>query len=331
MLKFIPRPLRTVLTITLLAIALILIADRVDEYRVYQGATIAAYLIAIISIVLLTGYSGQVSLGHGALMAVGGYSAALVVQNLHWPLWISFFVAVLGAAAVGAILGIAAARLSGPYLAGTTLAFAVGLPSIANRFTVLGGEQGIGYDVGMPPTRFGDSFTQYKWLFWICAAAALIAVGVAIHISKSKYGRIWRAVRADESAAALAGINIARSKVLVFTISAGFAGLAGALFSTTVFLVAPASFSLGLSFLILTGAVIGGIRSIYGAIIGAFVLIIIPILAETLSSGASESVSTNLPSVITGALLVLTVLLSPGGTAATVEHLTHAISAKFRR
>jgi branched-chain amino acid transport system permease protein len=154
---------------------------------------------------------------------------------------------------------------------------------------------------------------------------------VAIHISKSKYGRIWRAVRADESAAALAGINIARSKVLVFTISAGFAGLAGALFSTTVFLVAPASFSLGLSFLILTGAVIGGIRSIYGAIIGAFVLIIIPILAETLSNGASESVSTNLPSVITGALLVLTVLLSPGGPAATVEHLTHAISAKFRR
>jgi len=132
-------------------------------------------------------------------------------------------------------------------------------------------------------------------------------------------------------AAALAGINIARSKVLVFTISAGFAGLAGALFSTTVFLVAPASFSLGLSFLILTGAVIGGIRSIYGAIIGAFVLIIIPILAEALSSGASESVSTNLPSVITGALLVLTVLLSPGGTAATVEHLTHAIRAKFRR
>ena len=195
MLKLIPRPLRTLIVIALLAVVFILLADRVDEYRVYQGATIAAYVVAIISIVLLTGYSGQVSLGHGALMAVGGYSAALVVQNLHWPLWISFFVAVLGAAAVGAILGIAAARLSGPYLAGTTLAFAVGLPSIANRFTALGGEQGIGYDVGLPPARFGDSFTQYKWLFWICAAATLVAVGVAIHISRSRYGRMWRATK----------------------------------------------------------------------------------------------------------------------------------------
>ncbi len=313
------------------AIMLILIGDRVDEFRVYQGATIAAYALAILSIVMLTGYSGQVSLGHGGLLAVGGYAAALVMQNLQWPLWASFFAAVIAAAIVGALLGVAAARLSGPYLAGTTLAFAVGIPSIANQFTQLGGEQGLPYDIGLPPARFGEEFTQYKWLFWICAAVLLVAITVASNIGRSKFGRTWRAVRADESGAALAGINIARSKVLAFTVSAGFAGIAGALYSATVSLVAPGSFSLGLSFLILTGAVIGGIRSIAGAVVGGFVLIVVPVISESISSGASESIAVNLPGVITGLLLVLTVLLSPGGTAATVSHLWHSLGRGSRK
>ena len=158
----------------LLGWVLLILGDRVDELRVYQGAQIAMYSIALASIVLLTGYSGQVSLGNGALMAVGGYSAALTLNNLHTPIWIAFLIAILVSALFGSILGAAAARLSGPYLAGTTLALAVGLPAIANQFTFLGGEPGIIFDIGFPPESFGPEFTQYKWFFWIASLIALI-------------------------------------------------------------------------------------------------------------------------------------------------------------
>lgn len=148
----------------LLGVAIYFISGAVDELRVYQGATIAVYVVGIASIILLTGYSGQVSLGQGALLGVGGYAAALSRIHFNAPIWICFAIAILTAAFAGALLGIAAARLSGPYLAGTTLALAVGLPSIANQFGFLGGEQGLLFDVGFPPLSLGEDFTQYKWL-----------------------------------------------------------------------------------------------------------------------------------------------------------------------
>ena len=107
------------------ALALFIVSNFIDEYRIFQGAQVAAYLVGIVSIVLLTGYSGQITLGQGAFMAVGAYSAALVVQEFGLPIWLSFFVAVIAAALFGAIIGISAGRLTGPYLAGATLAFAV--------------------------------------------------------------------------------------------------------------------------------------------------------------------------------------------------------------
>jgi len=331
-LSHIPRPLRALLGITIAAFVWVLMGDRVSEFRVTQGSMIAAYALAIISIVMLTGYSGQVSLGHGSFLAVGAYACALFLVNLHWPLWLSFFIAVIAAAIVGAIVGMAAARLSGPYLAGTTLAFAVGVPSISGLVSILGGEQGISWDAAEqygPPSRYGDPYMFLnKWVYWICGAALILGIALAVNITKSRYGRIWRAVRADESAAALAGINVARSKILAFAVSAGFAGFAGAILSVTLSSVAPSTFGLSLSFLILTGAVIGGIRSIYGAIVGALALVILPMLSDIIASNASESIHTNLPGVITGALLVLTVLFNPGGTAAAFNHLVHGLRSR---
>lgn len=331
----IPRPGRVLIGIAIAAFAWVLMGDRVSEFRITQGSMIAAYALAIISIVMLTGYSGQVSLGHGSFLAVGAYACALFLVNLHWPLWLSFFVSVFAAAGVGAIVGIAAARLSGPYLAGTTLAFAVGVPSISGLVSILGGEQGISWDAAeqyAPPSRYGDPYVFLnKWVYWICGAALILGIALAVNITRSRYGRIWRAVRADESAAALAGINVAQSKILAFAVSAGFAGFAGAILSVTLSSVAPSTFGLSLSFLILTGAVIGGIRSIYGAIVGALALVILPMLSDMFASNASESIHTNLPGVITGALLVLTVLFNPGGTAAAFNHLVHGLRSLGRR
>ncbi|CAB4746661.1 unannotated protein [freshwater metagenome] len=294
---------------------LFLVGNRVDELRVYQGATIAVYVVAISSIILLTGYSGQVSLGHGALLAIGAYSAAVARNNFHSPVVLTFVIAVLAAAIGGALLGVAAARLSGPYLAGTTLALAIGLPSLANQFPIFGGEQGIFFDVGVPPASLGEDFTQYKWFFWIGALAALVSTWLVANILRSRYGRNWRAGRSNETAASLSGINVAGSKILAFTISAGIAGLAGALLSMTIGVVSPSAFPLALSFSLLTGAVLSGVSTLSGVMIGAVTLVAIPEIADVVATrlGVSETLTTNLPGLMVSSLLILTVLFVPNG------------------
>lgn len=304
--------------------ALLFVASNfIDEYRIFQGAQVAAYLVGIISIVLLTGYSGQITLGQGAFMAVGAYSASLVVQELGLPIWASFFVAVIAAALFGAIIGISAGRLSGPYLAGATLAFAVGIPALANAIPILGGEQGLSFDIGYAPGKYADTVSPYKWLFWICALCAIIAVVIAVNLTSSGIGRQWRAVRAHETAAALSGINPARSKVLAFTVSSGFAGLAGVSFSATVGLVAPSSFTLGLSFLLLTGSILGGISHISGALGGALIIVIIPTIFESWTEEASLGVATYLPGIIVSALLLLSIALAPEGPSELLHKIRH--------
>jgi branched-chain amino acid transport system permease protein len=271
--------------------------------------------VGISSLILLTGYSGQVSLGQGAMFAIGGYSAALSQIYWHAPIVVMFICAILGAAAAGALLGIAAARLSGPYLAGTTLALAVGLPSIANKFAVLGGEQGIVIDSGMPPASLGADFSPYKWLFWISAVATLIAIFWLQNVMRSRYGRTWKAVRGNDVAAELAGINVARSKVLAFTLSSGLAGLGGALYAMTIGTVSPSAFPLALSFSLLTGAVLSGITTLAGVMIGAVTLVAIPEIVGSIVNrfGAPEVVANNLPALIVSVLLIATVLFVPNG------------------
>ena len=294
---------------------LFLLSNRVDELRVYQGASIAVYVIAISSIILLTGYSGQVSLGHGALLAIGAYSAAVARNEFNVPVVLCFFIAVLAAALGGVLLGVAAARLTGPYLAGATLALAIGLPSLANQFTILGGEQGLIFDVGFPPLSLGEDFTQYKWFFWISALAALISMWLLSNVLRSRFGQNWRAGRSHEVAAQLAGINTGRSKILAFTISAGVAGLSGALLSMTIGTVSPSAFPLALSFSLLTGAVLSGVTTLSGVMIGAVTLVAIPEIADVIANriGASERITTNLPGLIVSTLLIITVLFVPHG------------------
>ncbi len=298
-----------------LGFILFLASNRVDELRVYQGATVAMYVVAISSLILLTGYSGQVSLGHGALLAIGGYSAALARNHFSAPIWACFVVAVVGTALAGAVLGTAAARLSGPYLAGSTLALAVGLPSIANQFHILGGEQGLLFDVGAPPASLGAGFTQYKWYFWIAAFVALLAIWWLQNILRSRFGRTWRAVRSNEVAAELAGIHVGKSKTLAFTVSSGLAGLAGALLAMTISTVSPSAFPLTLSFALLTGAVLSGVTTLSGVMIGALTLVATPEIADAISNrfASSENVTTNLPGLLVSALLILVVLLVPNG------------------
>ena len=294
---------------------IILLSMQFGPYNQYQLANISTLLIAVLSITLLTGASGQISLGQGAIMAVGGYSSALLVTKLGLSMWIAFILAIFVSALFGLFLGLAAARLSGPYLAGTTLAFAVGLPSIANQFSILGGEQGISFDAGWPPLSFGESFTQYKWFLWIATLAALISMWWVQNVLRSRYGRGWRALKNNEVAAELAGINLGRSKVLAFTVSSGLAGLAGALLAMTMNNVSPSAFPLALSFFIATGAVLSGVNTLGGVIIGSVLLVVVPLIASSISDrwSGSENLANVLPDFIVSALLILTVFLAPKG------------------
>ena len=303
-----------IITFIFFGFILFLISNRLDELRVYQGATVAVYAIGIASLILLIGYSGQVSLGHGAFLAIGGFAAALARIQFEAPIWLTFVVAVLAAAIGGALLGLAAARLSGPYLAGTTLALAIGLPSIANQFSIFGGEQGLSFDIGLPPASLGEDFTQYKWYFWISWTVALITLYWLRNILNSRYGRGWRAVRSNDVAAELAGIHVGRNKVLAFTISAGLAGLAGALLAMTISLASPGVFPLALSFSLATGAVLSGVTTLGGIMIGSVTLVAIPEIALAIANRyGSETITTNLPGLLVSALLILTVLFVPNG------------------
>ena len=294
---------------------LLFASGHVDELRAYQGAQVAIYAIAIASIVLLTGFSGQISLGHGALMAVGGYAAVIAQIHWHLPYPLTFLIGGLAGALAGYVLGIAAARLRGPYLAGTTLALAVGLPSLANQFHILGGEQGLPFDVGTAPNWIGKEFTQYRWFFWVAVTAALAIFWLLRNLLSTRYGRRWRAVRSNPTAAALAGIDIAKAKVLAFTLSSAVAGLSGALFAMLLGLVAPLAFTLILSFTLVTGAVLAGVSNLGGSIVGALVLVAIPELSNVVAThlGGSDRVTANLPGVVTSVLLIVTVLLAPNG------------------
>jgi branched-chain amino acid transport system permease protein len=314
MLKLTPSKKRTLFFIAI-GWALLLIGDRIGELRQYQGSFVAMYSLAIASIILLTGYSGQLSLGHSALMAVGAYAGALSINNLHLHPAIALVIATFVAGVFGLLLGFGVARLSGPYLAGTTLALAVSLPTLANQFPILGGEQGVVFDVGLPPARFGENFSQYKWFFWISTLAVLIMLWLISNFVSSRYGRTFRAIRDNETAAALAGLNTGRLKVLAFAISSGMAGLAGGLLVMLISGVSPSAFPLSLSFSLLTGAVVTGVYSLRGVMLGGLVLVAIPEIADSLVTriGGSEGFTASLPGFLVSALLILAVLFAPSG------------------
>ena len=208
----------------LLTFVLILISGAVDEFRIFQAANVSIYVVAISSVILLTGYSGQISLGQGALLAVGGYTATLLKLHFNSPLILCFLGAITVTAIFGLILGLSAARLSGPYLAGTTLALAVGLPSITNYFSWLGGEEGLIFDIGMPWKSLGENFNLTRWFFIIAAVSTMLAMWWMHNLVTSRYGRTWKAMRSHAVAAELAGINVSQQKVIAFGVSSGVAG-----------------------------------------------------------------------------------------------------------
>jgi branched-chain amino acid transport system permease protein len=305
-----------------------------DAYTNYNVAGIAIFAISAAGLTVLTGINGQVSLGHGALMMIGAYTTSVMVRwHPDLPMILVLLASVATTGVAGAIIGIAAARLRGPYLAGATLALAVALPQVPSHFASLfGGNQGLNVPSPAPPGALGAGFPPEQWLAWICLAAGLVTLFLLANLVRSGTGRRLRTVRDNQVAARLAGVNVARTQVLAFVISAVCAGLAGSLFAYWVGNTSPGGFTLSLSLSLLTAIVIGGLGSLTGAVIGAIVLVYLPVWTGGLASSLNlaSNVANNVPLAVYGVVLIVAILVFPRGIAGGVTSSRLALTRMVR-
>jgi branched-chain amino acid transport system permease protein len=310
-------------------VVLVLLTFQLAPYRNYQLATVAAYLCATAGLTVLIGLSGQISLGHGALMATGAYTVALLQGSAgpsgiasflgDWVLLLSVVGGVVVTTVVGAVVGVVAARLRGPYLAGVTLAVTMVVPAVTTMADgVFHGDQGLSVYVSPP------AGPVERWQAWVGIAAAAVTLFVLANLVRSRYGREFRAVRDDEVAAQLAGVHVTRTRVLAFVVSAACAGLGGAVFAVLAQSVSPSAFSLTLSLFLLMAVVIGGLGSLAGAAWGALLIVLLPDAIHGFTDGLQISpdvvqrLAGNLPLAVFGLTLVVVVLAVPGGLHALV-------------
>ena len=322
-----PTLIRHLLATAVAGALVVVLTYGLEPYRNYQLATVAAYLCATAGLTVLVGLSGQLSLGHGALMAVGAYAYALSSVRLGdngttGPLLLvlPLLAAVVASAVVGGIVGLAGARLHGPYLAGLTLTLTIVVPAITTTFTgQLGGDQGLSVLVEPAPAGLGVAFPLERWQAWIASAATLLVMLLLSNLVSSRFGREMRAVRDDEVAARLAGINIRRTKVIVFTVSAACAGLGGGIIAFLTQSASPGAFGLTLSLFLLMAVVIGGIGTLAGAVWGALLLVALPEITDSLansiggSSQLAERLDGNLSLGVFGLVLILVTIVFPRG------------------
>jgi branched-chain amino acid transport system permease protein len=325
------------------AVVLIVLLPRfTSEFRLGQFTYVGIYFVALLGLNILTGYSGQITLGHAAFMAIGGYTAALLIlgrsgfellgqQAAHvlpqHGMRAIFTIPLAGlvTGVIGCLFGIPALRLAGVSLALATLAVSVSLPAVAKRFEHLTGGGG-GLSLPLPHAPFGWHVSAPHWLYyeaWVCAGILFV---VAWLLVRGRIGRAWRAIRDGEIAAVSSGVSPAVYKTLAFGISAAYAGVAGALFAIQVSYINPDTFPVTLSLLLLASAVIGGLSSLSGVIVGAFVLEFLPIYAQSPPILHLHFAKQAGP-VVFGITLMLIVLLIPGGAASLLGRLTRPVRA----
>jgi branched-chain amino acid transport system permease protein len=303
-----------------LAVVVAVVPSFVSAFRAQQLAYVGIYLVALIGLNVLTGYTGQISLGHGAFMAVGGYTTAILMSD-HGvkDVW-TIPLAALVAGILGFLFGIPALRLSGLYLALATFAVAVSMPAVIKRFEgFTGGGSGINL-FGTPEltasltpvTILGQELVFNDWLYYLSWTVALIGYVIAWLLLRGRTGRAFRAVRDSETAAQSSGVSLPRYKTLAFGVSAAYAGAAGALFAIATTFVNPDTFPIALSILLLVGVVVGGLGSLVGLIAGAIFIQFLPIWSQEVSQ------SPGAPSVVSGLVLIALMFVLPMGVAGLV-------------
>jgi branched-chain amino acid transport system permease protein len=285
-----------------------------ESYRLFQLTLAAIYAIAILGLNLVTGYNGQISLGHGAFYAVGAYVAAIMLDKFGLPYWSTLPVAAVVCGLLGYGIGLPALRFSGLYLALTTLSLAVAVPQLLKYKGIedwTGGVQGV--LLTKPEAPFGLPLDSDQWMYLLCTGIALLLFLLCRNIVNSRIGRAMIAIRDNALAAEAMGMDIARLKTSTFAVGAMITGIAGALSALAVEFVSPDSFQSALSITLFVGMVVGGVASIIGPVFGGLFVVFVPNLAEEVSKAA--------PGVIYGIILIAFLFVLPGGVAGLLRRL----------
>jgi branched-chain amino acid transport system permease protein len=300
-------------------------AGFVSNFQFLQLSLMIVYAIAVLGLILLTGFNGQISLGHGAFFAVGAYTAAILIDQAGWPFWATLPAAALMCFIVGYLFGLPALRLEGHYLALATFALAVAVPQILKYRHIeplTHGVMGINIFKSDPP--FGLPLSNDQWMFLVVVAVAALMFWIARNLLDSRTGRALIAVRDHPMAAGTMGVNVAHYKAVMFGISALYTGVAGALHGIIFEFVSPDSFRFELSIAILVGAVVGGIASLWGAVIGGIFVQVIEKYADALTKKITAAVHLPLelePWLIYGIALIILMYTMPMGIAGGVAAL----------
>lgn len=320
----------------------IVVLTAVSDFQATRLTEMAYIAIAAGGLTLLTGLNGQISLGHGALMAFGAYTTALMYdeRETSTPLVVVVLAAVLVTVLVGVLIGIAAARLHGPYLAGATLTLAIAVPDLGKQFKeTLGGEQGLRLFVPEIPqwatdTAYyltGSDPSRSKYVAFLAWVTLIIVFILLANLASSRVGRQWAAVRDDEVAAEIAGIDLTRARVSAFVVSAAAAGASGAMFALAQRTVAPGGLSLTLSLTLLAIVVLGGLGSLTGAVLLSGVLVFLPQFVQDIGSGADIDATraSQMATLAFGLTMVLVILLAPRGLMGGVRVLKARIRGRL--
>jgi ABC-type branched-subunit amino acid transport system ATPase component/ABC-type branched-subunit amino acid transport system permease subunit len=278
------------------------------EYHLFIATQMAAYVLVAIGLNLLNGYGGQVSLGHGALVAIGAYTVALATVDHQWSFWPAALLAMAAASAVGALMALPAFRLSTWYFALITLGFAEVVGGLLTEWREL--THGFAGVVGIPkPVVFGHTLTSSD-LYWLALSLVILAIAGVANLLRSRFGRALIAVRDNPVAATASGVSQVRIKMLAFVASAAMAGLAGALFAVQKTVVTPDDFTADFSIFFLLMVVLGGAGRLWGPVVGAVVFFLVPELLTALQSWRM---------LIYGVALLLLMLYAPHGLVGAVE------------
>ncbi|MBS0223294.1 MAG: branched-chain amino acid ABC transporter permease [Proteobacteria bacterium] len=293
--------------------------DLVSNYRLFLVSTMIIASIAVLGLNLLTGFNGQISLGHSAFYAVGAYTAAILMDKLDCPYYLTLPAAAVMSFIVGYLFGLPALRLEGHYLALATFALALAVPQILKYKwleDLTGGVQGI--VLMKPEVPFGLPLTDDQWLYYYCLIVMLILYWAAANILGSRSGRAMMAIRDYHIAASTMGINTSLYKTVTFGISAAYTGIAGALSASAVAFVAPDSFSFFLSIKFLIGLVVGGVGSLTGSVIGGIFYVLVDNSAQALSTFVKNDLGLQFDLsayTVFGILLIVLMYLMPMGIA----------------